>query len=139
MELSDAIAQARYYRDGRGAQPGRRICCRHVRGSRHGRHRGRFRDHRALVGHVDSAVAGPGALFRLQAIRPGAVVTVTAAGRSWRYMVQAVRAYPKATLPAARGGGGSDTRHPLLRLCREFCDGLTLSDFRWLSVTLPGL
>jgi len=55
-----------------------------------------------LVGHVDSAAAGPGALFRLPAIRPGEVVTVTAAGRSWRYVVQAVRAYPKATLPAAR-------------------------------------
>jgi Sortase domain len=55
-----------------------------------------------LVGHVDSAAAGPGALFRLQAIRPGAVVTVIAAGRPWRYVVQAIRAYPKATLPAAR-------------------------------------
>ena len=54
-----------------------------------------------LVGHVDSAATGPGALFRLEAIRPGAVVTVAAAGRTWRYVVQAVRAYPKATLPAA--------------------------------------
>ncbi len=54
-----------------------------------------------LVGHVDSAAQGPGALFRLQQLRPGAAVTVTAGGRAWHYVVRAVRAYDKATLPSA--------------------------------------
>jgi hypothetical protein len=54
-----------------------------------------------LVGHVDSAARGPGALLRLRDIRPGAAVTLTAGGRAWRYVVRAVRAYAKAALPAA--------------------------------------
>ena len=53
-----------------------------------------------LVGHIDSAASGPGALFRLAGLRPGAVVSLTAGGRSWRYTVQALRAYSKADLPA---------------------------------------
>jgi hypothetical protein len=53
-----------------------------------------------LVGHIDSIASGPGALFRLADLRPGAVVSLTAAGRTWRYAVQALRAYPKASLPA---------------------------------------
>jgi sortase family protein len=52
-----------------------------------------------LVGHIDSAASGPGALFRLAGLRPGAVVDLTAGGRTWRYTVQALRAYPKANLP----------------------------------------
>jgi hypothetical protein len=54
-----------------------------------------------LTGHIDSAVSGPGALFRLQDVRPGAMVIVTAAGRTYRYVVQATRAYLKTQLPAA--------------------------------------
>ena len=54
-----------------------------------------------LVGHVDSAAQGPGALFKLQWLRPGAAATVTAGGRAWRYVVRAVRAYDKARLPSA--------------------------------------
>jgi hypothetical protein len=50
---------------------------------------------------VDSAAHGPGALFRLRDIRPGAGVTLTAGGRAWHYVVRAVRAYAKAALPAA--------------------------------------
>lgn len=54
-----------------------------------------------LAGHVDGAAQGPGALFELRQLRPGVAVTVTAGGRAWRYVVRAVRAYAKATLPAA--------------------------------------
>jgi hypothetical protein len=67
-----------------------------------------------LVGHVDSAARGPGALFRLRDIRPGAAVTLTAGGRPWRYVVRAVRAYAKAALPAGitvhRGQDDPDRR-----------------------------
>jgi sortase (surface protein transpeptidase) len=54
-----------------------------------------------LTGHIDSAVSGPGALFRLQDVRPGAMVIVTAGGHTYRYVVQAIRAYSKTRLPAA--------------------------------------
>lgn len=54
-----------------------------------------------LVGHVDSASAGPGALFHLEDLRPGALITVTAGSRAWHYVVRAMRAYSKARLPAA--------------------------------------
>jgi hypothetical protein len=52
-----------------------------------------------LVGHIDSAVSGPGALLRLQDARPGMTVTVTAAGHAYRYRVAALRAYAKTSLP----------------------------------------
>lgn len=54
-----------------------------------------------LDGHIDSAARGPGALLRLQDLRPGDGVTVVAGGRAYRYRVAALRAYPKASLPAA--------------------------------------
>jgi hypothetical protein len=54
-----------------------------------------------LTGHIDSAVSGPGALFRLQDVRPDATVIVTAGGHTYRYVVQAIRAYSKTSLPAA--------------------------------------
>lgn len=54
-----------------------------------------------LAGHVDS-VAGPGALFRLTELRPGAEVTlVDAAGTRHRFTVTGRRVLPKtADLPA---------------------------------------
>ena len=52
-----------------------------------------------LVGHINSAALGPGALLRLQDVRPGTLVTVIASGRAFRYRVVALRAYPKANLP----------------------------------------
>lgn len=52
-----------------------------------------------LVGHINSAVSGPGALLRLQDVRPGTTVTVTAAGHAYRYRVVALRAYAKTSLP----------------------------------------
>ncbi len=54
-----------------------------------------------LVGHVDSATQGLGALFKLKDLRPGARVSVITGGRTWRYAVQAIRAYAKTQLPAA--------------------------------------
>ena len=78
-----------------------------------------------LAGHVDSAASGPGALFRLQAIRPGAAVTVVAGGRSWRYTVQAVRAYRKATLPAAAVFGQQVTPRLIIVTCGGPFDAAT--------------
>lgn len=54
-----------------------------------------------IDGHVDSAQAGPGALFRLRALVPGDVITITGTGRVQRYIVAARRQYPKAALPSA--------------------------------------
>lgn len=50
-------------------------------------------------GHVDSAGAGPGALFRLRTMRPGDLVMVRGAGRRVAYRVVARRQYPKSQLP----------------------------------------
>lgn len=54
-----------------------------------------------IDGHVDSARSGPGALFRLQTLVPGDLVTVSGPGGVARYIVAARRQYPKATLPAS--------------------------------------
>ena len=54
-----------------------------------------------VVGHINSAVFGPGALLRLQDVRPGDVVTVITAGQAYRYRVVALRAYVKTGLPVA--------------------------------------
>lgn len=63
-----------------------------------------------LVGHVDTRVAGPGALFRAASLRPGdRIVLGTESASVGRpasgstdagYVVAAVRHYPKAELPA---------------------------------------
>ena len=54
-----------------------------------------------LVGHINSAALGPGALLRLQDVRPGAEITVEASGRDYHYRVVALRAYVKTSLPVA--------------------------------------
>ena len=54
-----------------------------------------------LVGHINSAALGPGALLRLQDVRPGMVITVMASGQAYRYRVVALRAYAKTSLPVA--------------------------------------
>jgi hypothetical protein len=53
-----------------------------------------------LDGHVDSHLAGPGALFRLAEIRPGAAVLLMTSRGTIPYVVVAIRGYPKADLPA---------------------------------------
>lgn len=78
-----------------------------------------------LVGHVDSAAQGPGALFRLQQLRPGATVTVTASGRAWHYAVRAVRAYDKANLPSAAVFGQRVTPRLVIITCGGPFDAAT--------------
>jgi hypothetical protein len=70
-----------------------------------------------LVGHIDSAASGPGALLRLQDARPGNEVTVTTAGRAYRYRVVALRAYPKASLPVAAVFGQQVTARLVIISC----------------------
>ena len=55
-----------------------------------------------IDGHVDSAAAGPGALFELRGIRLGAVVTVSGSPSALvTYRVTGLREYDKNNLPAA--------------------------------------
>jgi len=70
-----------------------------------------------LVGHIDSAVAGPGALFRLQDLRPGALVTVIAGGHTWRYIVRALHSYLKTAFPAAAVFGQQVTPRLVIVSC----------------------
>jgi len=53
-----------------------------------------------LVGHVDTARDGPGALFRLATLEPGDRVAVATGAGTREYAVTGVRDYPKAQLPA---------------------------------------
>ncbi|WP_156993128.1 class F sortase [Pseudonocardia acaciae] len=53
-----------------------------------------------LDGHVDTREAGPGALFRIASVSPGATVSLRTADGAANYVVQAVRHYPKSALPA---------------------------------------
>ncbi len=53
-----------------------------------------------IAGHVDSATAGAGALFRLHEARPGDRIRVTTRnGRTFTYRVTSVRTMPKEQLP----------------------------------------
>ncbi len=70
-----------------------------------------------LDGHVDTAAAGPGALFHLVDLAVGDTVGLAGAdGGVRRFMVTDVRAYPKATLP-------SDVFRPAARLVIITCGG----------------
>jgi Sortase domain len=56
-----------------------------------------------VAGHIDSAVQGKGAFFRLGRLRPGDRLTVTVqGGRSWRYRVVAREEWPKPVVPLDR-------------------------------------
>lgn len=59
-----------------------------------------------LAGHVDDR-AGPGALYRLDRIQPGAVIDVKTPAATTSYSVESVRQYRKQNLPADlfRAGG----------------------------------
>jgi hypothetical protein len=65
-----------------------------------------------IVGHVDQASAGPGALFGLTDIRPGTGVSLaTSDGRQIRYTVTALHYYPKDSgLPASLFAAGGPPR-----------------------------
>jgi hypothetical protein len=53
-----------------------------------------------IDGHVDTSRDGPGALFHLARLEPGAMIMITGSGGSLMYRVEAVRRYPKTALPA---------------------------------------
>jgi hypothetical protein len=53
-----------------------------------------------IDGHVDTRQDGPGALFHIASVAPGATLSLATPGGSATYVVQAVRHYPKAALPA---------------------------------------
>jgi Sortase domain len=72
-----------------------------------------------MVGHVDSAVTGAGALFRLQDVRPGDRVMVRTRDRVYQYIVRALRAYSKTVLPA----GAIFGQHVVARLVIVTCGG----------------
>jgi hypothetical protein len=72
-----------------------------------------------LVGHVDSATAGEGALFQLRRLVPGDVVVVDGGGGSVDYKITGLREYHKATLPAAQ----IFVRNGVARLVMITCGG----------------
>jgi hypothetical protein len=69
-----------------------------------------------IDGHVDSAVRGVGALFRLTELHPGDPVTVTSAsGTQWNYAVYARQVYSKkGALPADLFATGGPARLVLI-------------------------
>jgi LPXTG-site transpeptidase (sortase) family protein len=52
-----------------------------------------------LIGHRDTQAEGPGALFDLDELQPGAPITVNQGGRVLRYQVGALRSTEKSGLP----------------------------------------
>jgi sortase (surface protein transpeptidase) len=52
-----------------------------------------------IVGHVDTARDGPGALFRVETLRMGAQIQVKAGNQTITYRTVARRSYPKQHLP----------------------------------------
>ena len=68
-----------------------------------------------IVGHVDSVAAGPSVFFRLGSLQPqDAIVVSRADGTVARFVVDAVRRYPKARFPTQLVYG--DTTQASLRL-----------------------
>jgi hypothetical protein len=58
-----------------------------------------------IDGHVDMAGVGPGALFRVRALRPGAAVVVETAGGTEHWKVDGVRTYRNGHVPAGLFNG----------------------------------
>lgn len=54
-----------------------------------------------IAGHVDSAAAGPGALYRLDRLAMGAPIVMTTARGTVQYRVVGRRVYDKKALPAS--------------------------------------
>lgn len=68
-----------------------------------------------LLGHVDSAAAGPGVFFGLGSLRPGDTASVTRAdGTVAVFTVDSVEKYGKTTFPTLQVFGNTD--HAALRL-----------------------
>lgn len=71
-----------------------------------------------LDGHVDAATSGLGALWSLRDAQPSERITLgLPAGRSLAYRIVAVRAYPKAALPATVFTGPSGPARLVLITC----------------------
>jgi hypothetical protein len=81
-----------------------------------------------VAGHVDTAEAGRGALFRLETLAMGAPVEVVAAGRVFRYRVTARRSYAKTRLPADLFDAGGPPRLVLVTCGGRFDDGAYASN-----------
>jgi hypothetical protein len=76
-----------------------------------------------LAGHVDTADAGRGALFRLESLPMGATVEVAAGGQVFRYRVTARRSYAKTRLPADLFAAGGAPRLVLVTCGGRFRAG----------------
>lgn len=76
-----------------------------------------------VAGHVDTAEAGRGALFRLETLTPGARIEVRAAGRTRAYEVVARRSYVKRKLPAGLFRTDTAPRLVLITCGGSFDDG----------------
>jgi hypothetical protein len=63
-----------------------------------------------IAGHVDTAASGPGALFHLRELRPGDPLVLSTDHGSRRYVMAALRSYPKADLPAEVFAAGRQPR-----------------------------
>jgi len=72
-----------------------------------------------LDGHVDSAAAGPGALFELRRVTVGDTVTVSGDNTPVTYRITGVREYDKGELPAS----GLFVRTGAPRLALVTCGG----------------
>jgi hypothetical protein len=53
-----------------------------------------------IDGHVDMEGVGPGALYEVRNLRPGAQVVVRAAGQTEHWTIDGVRTYQKGQIPA---------------------------------------
>jgi len=68
-----------------------------------------------ILGHVDSAAAGPAVFYRLGTLRPGDIATVTRADHTVAvFRVDSVEEYPKSHFPTLQVFGNTD--HAGLRL-----------------------
>ena len=64
-----------------------------------------------IVGHIDSAAFGPGALFHLDNIKPGQTIELSNSAHTVRYRAISMRYYAKtAGLPAALFKAGGSAR-----------------------------
>jgi sortase (surface protein transpeptidase) len=71
-----------------------------------------------ILGHVDSAAAGPAVFFRLGAMIPGDTATVQRAdGRAAVFTVDRVEEYAKAKFPTLRVFGNTDRAELRLVTC----------------------
>ena len=70
-----------------------------------------------IDGHVDMEGAGPGALYQVRDLRPGAQVVVRTAGGSERWTIDGVRTYRKGQLPSGLFGWTGASARLVLITC----------------------